>query len=133
MKFKFYQHLPGKNLWMAIMASLTIGTTSLAQTLQNPTCGNDPNKLKQQYPGFKNEMEAFEQLWRDYMANADVNSFERTASGKYIIPVVVHVIHQGGSENISRTQILSQLTAINMHFSMEAPGLDNINGVSGYF
>ena len=44
------------------------------------------------------------------------NSFLRSSHHVKTIPVVVHVIHNGGAENISDAQILSQIQALNEDF-----------------
>ena len=60
------------------------------------------------------------------------SSFERTASGKYIIPVVVHILHIGGTENISSSQIKSQITAFNTLFAMESPSLSLLSSFPAF-
>jgi hypothetical protein len=49
---------------------------------------------------------------------AHVNAFttSRGGTGAITIPTVVHVIHQGGVENISDAQVLSQLDVLNADF-----------------
>lgn len=39
------------------------------------------------------------------------------SSGSLIIPVVVYIVHGGGPENISDTQVISQMNALNGYFS----------------
>ncbi|MBX7201706.1 MAG: T9SS type A sorting domain-containing protein [Bacteroidia bacterium] len=46
--------------------------------------------------------------------------------GKRIIPVVVHVIHEYGAENISKEQIISQIDALNEDFSRTNNTYNNI-------
>ncbi len=41
---------------------------------------------------------------------------------KYIIPVVFHVIHTNGPENISKAQILDQIRILNEDYSLTNPG-----------
>lgn len=53
------------------------------------------------------------------------NSLHKSSSAKYTIPVVVHVVHLGGPENISDSQIRSQITALNNDFR-------RIPGTKGY-
>jgi len=36
----------------------------------------------------------------------------------YAIPVVIHIIHEGGAENISEEQVLSQMAVLNEAFQM---------------
>lgn len=41
---------------------------------------------------------------------------EASGTGAYVIPVVVHVVHNGGTENITDAQIQSQIDALNEDF-----------------
>jgi PKD repeat protein len=50
-----------------------------------------------------------------YMAERQ-SSTNRNASVVRVIPVVFHVIHEGGPENISRTQIVDQIDSLNVDF-----------------
>jgi len=48
---------------------------------------------------------------------------------KYIIPVVFHVIHTNGPENISKAQIENQIKILNQDFSLNNPNKANIRSV----
>ncbi|MBN4062399.1 choice-of-anchor J domain-containing protein [Bacteroidales bacterium AH-315-I05] len=41
------------------------------------------------------------------------NKSSSAEDAKYIVPVVVHIVHQNGVENISDTQVMSQIIALN--------------------
>ncbi|MBN4072106.1 choice-of-anchor J domain-containing protein [Flavobacteriales bacterium AH-315-E23] len=41
------------------------------------------------------------------------NLYNKVSQSKYIIPVAVHIVHQGGVENISDSQVRSAITALN--------------------
>ncbi len=56
-----------------------------------------------------------------------VNSQKRAT--KYIIPVVFHVIHTNGPENISLAQIENQIKILNEDFSLNNPNKTNIRSV----
>jgi PKD repeat protein len=45
---------------------------------------------------------------------------------KRIIPVVFHVIHEYGSENITKEQVLSQIARLNEDFSLTNPDFDSV-------
>jgi PKD repeat protein len=45
---------------------------------------------------------------------------------KYIIPMVFHVIHTGGPENISKEQILDQIRVLNQDFNLTNPNKSKI-------
>ena len=57
-------------------------------------------------------------------------SFNKASShGIYIIPVVIHIIHDGGTENISEAQVQSQIQILNEDFG-KLPGTNGDgNGV----
>ena len=79
------------------------------------TCGFDEHNeaLKQQYPG--SDESIHEQIIRNRNAY-DANSGDRAVIG--IVPVVVHVIHDGGSSNISNAQIESAILQLNEDYQM---------------
>jgi PKD repeat protein len=90
-------------------------------------CGVDhfTELIYQKYPGAR---EAAEQ------ANVELENFirdfdENTARGSepLIIPVVFHVVHFGGPENISAEQIASQIDVLNEDFSASNPALGSVN------
>lgn len=57
------------------------------------------------------------------------NDQDKTADSVKIIPVVVHVIHNGGTENISASQIQSQIDVLNEDFRKKAGTNGFGNGV----
>ncbi len=65
--------------------------------------------MAQQYIEAQNELEAHEQ---DYIQNESLNK----AGTVYKVPIVFHVLHEGGVENISRGQILDALDILNVDF-----------------
>ncbi len=80
-------------------------------------CGTD---LYYNHQTHKNQ--SFKQIEEQH--NLESKHFVKTAkntiqkrAAKYTIPVVFHVIHTNGSENISREQILDQLRILNEDFS----------------
>lgn len=78
-------------------------------------------------PALLQSRQDFEHWMHDHVnsKNQDLN----TAQVTRIIPVVVHVIHYGGSENISKAQILDQIRILNEDFnylnadSVNTPGV----------
>ena len=71
---------------------------------------------------YKSEFEEREARIEKFKASYDPS--KRRA--KYIIPVVFHVIHVNGEENISKAQILDQMRIINEDFSASNPDLANL-------
>ncbi len=127
MKVKFYQNLLIKNLAITVVAGVAFCSNLMAQGQTPAKCGNDPNVMANQYPDFWKVLHEFETNWEHYKNSVDLTKFDQTTTGKYVIPVVVHVLHTGGSENITRAQIVTQINQSNKDFRMEnnalAPGL----------
>lgn len=98
-------------------ASILIAAFSTSVAQQNK-CGSDI-VLKQQMaknPEIAAQHEAFEREFSDWKTNKPIGYRE---GEKYIIPTVFHIIHQGGSENISKAQIEDQLEILNQCFRGE--------------
>lgn len=132
MKLNIYQILKGKKLFASVALCSAMVSGIFAQTPHNHQCGNDIIKLGEQYPDFWQAYEAFENTWNQAKNEINYSSLERSATGAYIIPVVVHVLHKGGSENISRSQINTLITSLNTFYSMEAPNLSTISGFPAF-
>ena len=81
-----------------------------AQSLNNNVrCGI--NKMYNNNP--------LEKYKRDFLHKqnmASINIGDKRQKSIYYIPVVVHVVHNNGVENISNTQIESQITVLNEDF-----------------
>ncbi len=88
---------------------------------------NIPNKCStvevteqemQKHPELKSERAKYEKSVQEYLLN---NPSAQKSGNKRIIPVVFHVIHECGPENISRAQILDQIRVMNQDFSLTNP------------
>jgi PKD repeat protein len=91
---------------------------------QDGVCGFDAHNeaLHQQFPGSK------QQVHDNFMRirNGGGHSVDRMAT--YTIPVVVHVIHNGGSSNISYAQIESAIDVLNEDYQrLNADTVDTRN------
>ncbi|MDZ4667603.1 MAG: M43 family zinc metalloprotease [bacterium] len=104
-------------------AFLLAGMSGFAQE-KNHSCGTDEHLQTQMStnPEVKIAKDRFEANMRKAMANYNPADY-RTTSGlkkasapKYIIPVVVHVFHSNGSENISEAQINAEINYLNKSF-----------------
>lgn len=95
------------------MMALGLGLIARAASAQS-SCGTDAvwNQAIQKDPSLKAKAEAFLQ-----QASSGGNQIGQRAS-TYVIPVVFHVIHTGGPENISRAQILDQIRILNADYSL---------------
>ncbi len=88
------------------------------------TCATDDyNKdLMQQLVGSKEAKQQFDAQFKEYLKGYNLDQvrnsgkFGKSAPPKYIIPVVVHVFHDYGEENISNTQIISEIDFLNLSF-----------------
>jgi PKD repeat protein len=72
----------------------------------------------QKHPELKSERAKYEKSVQEYLLN---NPSSQKSGNKRIIPVVFHVIHECGPENISRAQILDQIRVMNEDFSLTNP------------
>lgn len=104
-----------------VLAGACILSLQLIYAQQTATCGTDDvrRELIQQYPQIVAQEEAFNDFAAGYST-----TFARSASGAYIIPVVFHVIHDYGAENISDAQIMEAMERINEDFNKENSDLD---------
>jgi hypothetical protein len=77
--------------------------------------GNDPDLIQ----AIANEQEALDEFTREFAASGE-------ARATHVIPVVFHIIHNNGPENISDAQILDQMRILNEDFSRTNPDWDNV-------
>ncbi len=101
-----------------VTTALILTATFSTSFAQQDKCGADI-LLKQKMT--KNaqigtQHEEFERGLTDWKVNKPIGFRE---GEKYIIPIVFHVIHEGGSENVSKAQILDQLRILNEGFRGE--------------
>lgn len=67
-------------------------------------------------PGMAARRELFEALVREAQRKGLAPSAATVAGPSFVIPIVVHIVHQNGPENISDQQVLSQIWALNRDF-----------------
>lgn len=100
-----------------------IGSSAMfAQTETIRNCGT--YKALQEafeiYPELEEGYEAHKLLMNSYQGNSIGNSLEK-ADGTYTIPVVFHILHDYGVENISDAQVYDALKVINREFNAADP------------
>ena len=86
---------------------------------QNQTgCGLAPvlEKMINEHPDLIAKMDQFQQMQHQYIAHAKASSLH-TADTSFIIPIVFHVVHNYGSENISDAQIMNELDTLNRDYN----------------
>lgn len=109
---------------LMVMAVLIVGAGSHAGSASAsgdvPFCLSDEllSESLRANPELQKTLDAQEQTIRNYVENLSSKRQElQAATSNYIIPVVVYVVHGGGSENISDQQVNSQIAALNTAFS----------------
>ncbi|MCB0779052.1 MAG: hypothetical protein KDC03_05855, partial [Flavobacteriales bacterium] len=81
--------------------------------------GNDPLKLAQ----IAEADDELELLTAEYVAD----NYGRAGGGQYVIPVVFHIIHNNGPENISNEQVIDAVRVLNDDFNKLNADWDNVN------
>jgi PKD repeat protein len=89
-----------------------------ASFAQQNKCGTTEVMKKEmaKNPQIALEKEAFERSFADWRTHKPPGFRE---GEKYIIPIVFHVVHEGGTENISKAQIQDQVDILNECFRHE--------------
>ena len=96
---------------------------------QNQICGTTfyVNQSLEKFPEKKNILKELNDFTKEFIES---NQYCRTSDTNYIIPVVVHVIHNYGSERISMLQVDSAIETMNNDFNALN---DDITGVINEF
>lgn len=130
MNKQVYKKITNGALSLVFGASVLIASSLYAQQPIQGVCGNDIHQMGKDNPEFWKAYNTFEgnyKIYRDNLNNLDPRSFRSTASGKYIIPVVFHVLHKGGAENVSDATLNSQISILNTDFRMGNSGLSGLS------
>lgn len=109
------------------MKKLILGTALLVSAFgafaQTKMCGTDEHyhEMLNSDPKLSAERLKYNEAFKVAMKNYDpeqfrVKGYQKNGAPKYIIPVVVHIFHQNGNENISDAQILSEIAQLNKSF-----------------
>ncbi len=125
-----FNNLP-KNSCMRILLAFVLSVYCSACFSQNLHCGTDEmhQKLYMGFPGICAKVTANAQELEQFTANFSPNP-ESKAPVLYTIPVVFHVIHNYGAENISDDQIHDQMAIINEDF--QKLNADTVDIVSAF-
>jgi hypothetical protein len=110
---------PMRRIFLAILAITMVSLNGIAQI---NICATDHahQQLKQQYPALAAEEERSNQLTREMVAQLTSQKAMGKKAGVIYIPVVFHVIHNDGMENITQAQIMDQIRIINEDFRKKA-------------
>jgi PKD repeat protein len=81
-------------------------------------CDTEPmvKKAMQADPGYALRRAQLEAFTKDYVDNIDPSAQKSSGTGVYVIPVVFHIIHNYGNENIPKSQVLSAVNHFNKSF-----------------
>jgi PKD repeat protein len=105
-----------KSIAFAAFAALSINA-AIAQSQQEHHCGSTEQleRLYQQYPGLEQQtMDKHAQSWEE--GKRTLANDRSSSPPTYIIPVVFHIVHDYGTENISDAQIFDQMRILNEDF-----------------
>jgi len=89
--------------------------TTFAQQYQEKCSTHIELQKELQNPENKVKYEAFQEALRRYVADPQTPVI-RGNDGVRIVPTVFHILHDGGSENISNQRVLTQLEVLNEDF-----------------
>lgn len=108
-----------------LLLTISAFSISILVTAQTKVCATDQNlqDLKKANPQVEAMLKAFEAQWQQVLLTYNPNDYKTQrqlgkapAPPKYIIPVVVHVFHNNGAENITDAQVLSEIAFLNKSF-----------------
>jgi Pregnancy-associated plasma protein-A/Secretion system C-terminal sorting domain len=107
-------------LGLATVLCLT-STTVIAQTQTGLKCGNPQvyTDLYKTYPELQAQEQAIDARVQEFIKNAPAGSLEKTRAGEVIIPLVFHIIHSYGLENISDAQVLDAVSILNRDYNKQ--------------
>ena len=110
-----------------VLLLLILFSNTIILQAQNNKC--DTDKMVQQelllHPEKAIVLEQLELFTKEFIQN---NNEKRLSDTTFIIPVVVHVIHDYGDERISLTQVQSAINSMNDDFNLRNDDLVNIDG-----
>jgi PKD repeat protein len=91
-------------------------------------CGTDAQtrKLTQNDPSYQARKAAFDAYMKDYIAaqkagRTTAPAARSTSSATYVIPIVFHIIHEYGAENISDAQVQDAVAILNRDYQKLNP------------
>lgn len=103
-----------------LLSVALLGACGVGSYAQESGCGTDLTKALQN-PSFAAEYAKFSKYVKDH-----AGEFEEKAGGVRIMPVVVHVIHDGGNSNVSTATINTMITKMNQAYSMTPPNIGTL-------
>jgi Pregnancy-associated plasma protein-A/Secretion system C-terminal sorting domain len=111
-----------KKILLGLASALCLlSNTAIAQTQTGFKCGNPAlyNQLYQQFPELQGQEQAIDARVQEFIKNAPAGSLEKTRAGEVIIPLVFHIMHSYGAENISDAQVLDAVSILNRDYNKQ--------------
>ena len=117
----------------ALFSALSFNNT-YAQAVNINPCGTTEklNEYIKLHPEFVKKMEENEKVTQEYIREHK-NQFNKTSTAQqhYIIPIVFHIIHQYGTENISDAQVRDAVRVLNRASQiLERRGIESVGQIS---
>ena len=116
-----------------VLISALISVHAIAQNEQSHAHEITPclNNLEQElylkeHPEFSDQIEEEQADFQDFYEYYLMSEYDPNARSSYVIPIVFHVVHQGGVENISDEQIYDALEKLNEDYSGSNSDLANV-------
>ena len=105
-----------KKILLTLSTAFCFSLAVFAQTPPQRNCGTllHHEYLKQTRPNYEAELNQYNQMIDQYIADRAIS---KTAVVTVTIPVVVHVVYQNATENISDAQAASQVQVLNDDFA----------------
>ncbi|MBI1224291.1 MAG: T9SS type A sorting domain-containing protein [Bacteroidetes bacterium] len=103
-----------KNQRFLFLYLLFLPVWAATQTAPNLTCGS--NEMMQTRPVLLHQQQQLEEL---FLAQKVGGGTAKSEALPYVLPVVVHIIHNGGSENIPDMQVFMAIEHLNQAFAHE--------------
>ena len=109
-----------KILKTLLLVALGFASTGIFAQGEHLYCGERENRVRMfgMYPEAEGIARRASEALESYTENFTDDAPERGSQTIYTIPVVFHVIHNNGSENISDEQILNGLAIMNRDYAM---------------
>jgi PKD repeat protein len=105
---------------------------------ENPIkCANnlERDKAFEEDPSLRIQDSIDQAEFQEYYEWYYANEFDPSARSTYVIPVVVHITHIGGPENISDEQVYDAIEKLNLDFNAQNPDLGStvspFDGITG--
>lgn len=103
-----------KNFYFALAMGMAMATGTMAQQIRNCGTMNHLHEMEMNDPQLMNRMQSIELRSQDWIKQQTGTA--NKVSAVVTIPVVVHVVYNTTSQNISEAQINSQITILNQDF-----------------